>query len=319
MKTLLTGITGNLGYEVSLDLARRGVAVIPCVRHGKRESLSPHPTKFEEVVECDLLEGDEIEFSGDVDCITHCAGVVSFRGVGDKNERMARKAIMLAKKLDVPIYFVSTAFVYKPPGSGMGFNNDYERDKCNAEQLLIESNIPHAIFRPSVLTGNSHTGEIRNISGYYRIVRAFLSAIREAEARGRTLRFPRMRGRSDMVPVDLAAESIGQAIQESRRETLYITNPAPPRSEWVLDETLNFYGIRDSVTIMDIPFQEFGTLYLTDEEAGLYRLASHFNPYWSMEYSFPQSLCARNAVDHAYLTKTLAFFRDSELHGQGTH
>ena len=316
MKTLLTGITGNLGYEVSLGLERRDIAVIPCVRPGKKEALNPK--EFETVVECDLMEGGDIEFSGGVDCITHCAGVVSFRGAGDKNEQMARKIIKLAEKLTVPIYFVSTAFVYKPSG-GHGLNNDYEKDKFNAEQLLMASNIPHAIFRPSVLTGNSHTGEIRNFSGYYLIVRAFLAAIHKAKAKNRTLRFPRMAGESDMVPVDHAAESIGQAIQENRREILYITNPTPPRSEWVLDETLNFYGIHDSVTIMDISFEEFGKLNLTNEEDALYRLASHFNPYWSMEYSFPQSVCTKNVVDHDYLTRALTFFRDFEHHGKDSH
>jgi len=317
MKTLLTGITGNLGFEVAQALTRRNISIIPCVLPGKKEELRLRG--FETVVECDLMDGADIEFSGDVDCITHCAGVVSFRGAGNKNEQMARKVVNLAGKLDVPVYFVSTAFVYKPPGSSGEFNNDYERDKFNAEQLLIASNMPHTIFRPSVLTGNSQTGEIRNFSGYNLIVRAFLSAIQEAKVKNRTLRFPRMLGASDMVPVDQAAESIGQAIQENRRGILYITNPTPPRSEWVLDETLNFYGIRDSVTIMDISFEEFGKLNLTDEETGLYRFASHFNPYWSMEYSFPQSVCTKNVIDHEYLTSALTFFRDSEHHGKDSY
>lgn len=317
MKTLLTGITGNLGYEVSQDFARRGIGIIPCVRPGKIDAL--HSKEFETVVECDLMAEGEIKFSGNVDSITHCAGVVSFRDAGDKNEQMVRKVVNLAGKLDVPVYFVSTAFVYKPSGNSGEFNNDYEKDKFNAEQLLIASNIPHTIFRPSVLTGDSQTGEMRNFSGYYLIVRAFLSAIYEAKAKNRTLRFPRMAGESDMVPVDQAAESIGQAIQENRRGILYVTNPTPPRSEWVLDETLNFYGIRDSVTIMDISFEEFGKLNLTDEEAALYRFASHFNPYWSMEYSFPQSVCTKNVIDHDYFTRALTFFRDSEHHGKDSH
>lgn len=310
MKALLTGITGNLGYEVSLDLIRRGIIVVPCVRLGNKKALSFHPSKFEEVVECDLVEGREIEFSGDIDCIVHCAGVVHFRDAEDKNEQMMRAVIRLAKKLDVPVYFISTAFVYRAPGTDMSFHNAYERDKFNAEEVLRKSAIRYGIYRPSVLTGHSCTGEIRNFSGFYLIVRAFISAVHASKAKGQVLRFPKMTGESNMVPVDQAAESIGKAIQENRLETLYITNPESPRSVWVLDEVINFYNVRDSVKIMDISFEEFGILDLTEEEVALHRFSAHFSAYWSTEYSFPPSVCARNLVDHNYLMRALKFFHE---------
>ncbi|GEM_PF-1338650 len=321
MKVLLTGITGNLGHEVSLDLAQRGINLIPFVRSGKSKTISSHPIHFEEVIEGDLTEEREISFSGSVDCIVHCAGAVHFRDVRNKNERMMLRVIELAKGLGVPVYAVSTAFLYRPPGKGGDFNNNYEKDKFNAEQLLKKSGVPHGIFRPSVLTGHSRTGEIRNFSGFYLIVRAFISAIRTARTKNQVLRFPRMLGESNMVPVDQAAESIGKAIQENRLEVLYVTNPTPPRSEWVLDETLDFFNIRDSVKIVDISFQEFGNLNLTEEEAALYRFSGHFSAYWSTEYAFPPSICTRNLIDHNYLVKALTFFRDSEhfSHGQRTH
>ena len=321
MKVLLTGITGNLGYEISLDLFQRGVTLIPCVRPGKTEILSFHPVKFEQVVECDLTGGEEINFTDKVDCIVHCAGVVHFRRAGNKNEQMMRKVLTLANQLKVPIHFVSTAFVYRPNAEDRNFNNDYERDKFNAEQLLKKSEVPYSIFRPSVLTGHSRTGEVRNFNGFYLIVRAFLSAIHAAKAKNQVLRFPRMLGESNMVPVDQAAASIGKAIQQNQPETLYVTNPAPPRSEWVLEETLNFFNVRDSLKIMDISPQEFGTLNLTEEEAALHRFSAHFSPYWSMKYGFPASICTSSLIDHDYMVKALTFFRDSEhfSHGQRTH
>ena len=310
MKALLTGITGNLGYEISLDLIRRGITVVPCVRPGNKKALSFHPTEFEEVVECDLTAGKDIEFSGNVDYIVHCAGVVHFRDAEDKNEQMMHAVIRLAEKLDVPVYFISTAFVYRALGTNIGFHNAYERDKSNAEELLRKSAICYGIFRPSVLTGHSYTGEIRNFSGFYLIVRAFIAAVRASKTKGYALRFPRMTGESNMVPVDQAAESIGKAIQENRLETLYITNPKPPRSEWVLDEVINFYNVRDSVKIMGISFEEFSTLDLTGEEVALHRFSSHFSTYWSTECSFPPSVCTRNLVDHNYLTRVLKFFHE---------
>ena len=319
MKALLTGITGNLGYEVSLDLVQRGVAIIPCVRPGRTDVLLTHPTKFEHIVECDLAEND-IDFLGDVDCIIHCAGIVHFREAHNKNEEMMHRIVVLAEKLNVPVHFVSTAFVYRPDGNTTSFNNRYEQDKFNAEQVLVKSGVPHSIFRPGVLTGHSHMGELRNFSGFYQIARAFVSAIQSAKIKNQALRFPRMLGESDMVPVDQAAAGIGKAICNNRLETLYVTNPAPPRSEWVLDETLRFFNLRDSVKILDVSFQEFGGLDLTEEEAALHRVSQHFSPYWSMDYAFPSSICEGNLITHDYMVKALTFFRDSEnSHGQKTH
>lgn len=319
MKALLTGITGNLGYEVSLDLIRRGVDLIPCVRPGRADILLANATKFEQIVECDLTEKD-IEFSGDVDCIIHCAGIVHFREANNKNEAMMHRVVALAKKLNVSVYFVSTAFVYRQDGSTTNFNNKYEQDKFNAEQVLIKSGLTYSIFRPSVLTGHSRTGEIRNFSGFYQIARAFVSAIESVKAKDQVLRFPKMPGESNMVPVDQAAASIGESIHNNRLETLYVTNPEPPRSEWVLEETLKFFNLRDNVRILDVPFKEFGGLNLTEEEGALYRISQHFSPYWSMDYTFPPTICKKNLIDHDYMVKMLTFFQDSEnSHGQRKH
>lgn len=313
MKVLLTGITGNLGYEVALDLSRRGIEVIPIVRPGKRESLLTSPVRFPSVVENDLACGETLVFRGTADCIVHCAGVVNFRNAGNANETMMRNVIDLAEAQKIPLYFVSTAFVYRPPGSRPDFNNSYEEDKYRAEQVLAASGVPHAIFRPSVLTGNSRTGSIQNFSGYYSLVRAFLFAVRDSALRNRTLRFPRMIGTSDMVPVDQAAEHIGQIVQEGKQlGILYVTNPAPPKSEWVLDETMNFYGVRDGVTVVDVSVEEYGKLDLTEEETKLYRFISHFSPYWSMKYDFPYSVCTDNLITKEYISVALGYFRDAE-------
>lgn len=308
MKVLLTGITGNLGNELAYDLVKRGIEVTPIVRPGKRDIL----TQYKNVVESDLLEEDPIEFEGFADAIVHTAGIVHFLKSGNANETMMRKVLRLADHEKIPLFFVSTAFAYKPPGTNATFNNGYEEDKYRAEQVLVKSNIPHAIFRPSVLTGNSRTGRLQNFSGYYLLVGSFLRAVRDSSATSEAIRFPRMAGKSDMVPVDEAAHNIAEAIQHRRLGTFFVTNPTPPESQWVLDETLNFYGLRDRVDIIDMPFNEFGHLNLTAEERALYKFASHFAPYWSMDYSFPSSICERNLIHHDYIGKILTFFRDSQ-------
>ncbi|KKU79099.1 MAG: Male sterility-like protein [Parcubacteria group bacterium GW2011_GWA2_47_7] len=307
MRVLLTGATGNLGSEVAIDLKRRGIEVIPIVRPGKRKFVA----QFESIVESDLTAEGRIEFGGTAEAIVHCAGDVRFRKVERANERMMRKVLHLAESLKAPLFFASTAFVYKPRGSNIDFNNSYEEDKYHAEQVLSAARIPYAILRPSVLTGNSRTGRILNFSGYYSLVRAFLNAVRGSVAKNRKLRFPRMTGTSDMVPVDEAAIQFGDAVQNERLATVYVTNPAPPQSQWVLDETLDFFGLRNKVAIIDMPFDEYGKLGLTEEERALFNFASHFAPYWSIDYRFPSSACTRNLIDRDYVTRILTFFRDS--------
>ena len=313
MKVLLTGITGNLGYEVSLDLAKRGIVVVPCVRPGKKSSLSSHPIKFNQIIEVDLVGEEDIHISEEVDCVVHCAGAVQFRGAKDQNERMMAKVCKFAKGLNIPVYAVSTAFVYRPNSLEFTFNNEYEEDKFHAEQVLVSSGVPYCILRPSVLTGNSYTGDIKNFSGYYFMVRAFISAIHSAIENNRVIRFPRMQGESNMIPVDQAAECIGRVVEGGRLgETIYITNPLPPRSDWVLGETLDFYKFRDKVAVLDVSFEEFGKLNLTEEETRLYKFSLHFNPYWSMRYEFPKSICKTNLIDHDYIIKILSVFSEVE-------
>jgi dTDP-4-dehydrorhamnose reductase len=232
---------------------------------------------------------------------------------------MMRRVITLAKELSVPVYFVSTAFIYRPDGS-TEFNNAYEKDKSNAERLLLESGLEYCIFRPSVLTGHSKTGSVRNFSGYYLVARAFVLAAQSAKARDRSLRFPRMRGESNIIPVDQVAKAIGEAVVSGARGTFYLTNTSAPQSEWVLKETLKFFGFQDDVIIEDVPFQDFVNLDLTPEEAALYTFSKHFSPYWSIEYSFPASICTENRIDHEYMKRALTFFRDSDnFHGKRNH
>lgn len=319
MRVLLTGITGNLGYEVFLDLLQRGITVIPCVRSTKDDAPTLPSESFEEMVECDLLEEKDINYSGDIDCIVHCAGIVAFKSAGDKNERMLRTIINFAKRKKASLFFVSTAYTYRPPGEAVTFNNSYEKDKFNAEQLLLASNTAHAILKPSVITGHSRTGAIRNFSGYYLIARAFFLAVQKARENKRVLRFPKMTGTSNMIPVDQVAVHIGTALEQNQLGTIYLTNPIPPLSEWVLNETLNFYNMQQNVHMINTPFQDFGKLSLTQEEAELYHFTSHFNPYWSTNHNFPQSVCTENKIDHTYMMKVLTFFNNSKHHEERIH
>lgn len=312
MKTLLTGITGNLGYEIASDLTRRGFVVVPIIRPSRKEGVSSLQTNYEEVVYSDLTGMDDIQFDGTADRIVHCAGIVHFRNAGNANEQMMLKVVDLAQRLKIPLYFISTAFVYRPAGENDGFNNSYEKDKWQAEQTLINSGVPHAIFRPSILVGNSHTGEIQNFNGYYLVIKAFLSATENSTKQGLKLRFPRLSGKANMVTVNQAAQSIGNVIEKARLEILFVSNPNPPTADWVLQKTLEFFGVNNQVEFLDCSFEEFGKLNLTETERKLYQFGAHFNPYWSLAYDFPETICTENLITQEYLAKTLDYFRKSQ-------
>jgi len=249
-----------------------------------------------------------MDFSYKVDCIVHCAGDIQFKNEAKNNERMMVRVVGLARKISVPIYFASTAFLYKPNQTS-GFNNNYELDKFNAEQVLIASRIPHTIFRPSILVGNSQNGEIINFSGYYSIVKAFLAVTKKSLERNRPFRFPKMTGKSNLIPVDQAAKCLGDIIASKQLgKTLYVVNPEPPQCDWVFDETLKFFGIRQNILEPEISFDEFVKNDLTEEEQAFAKYAMHFLPYWSLGYSFPESICTSNLVVHNYLNKALTYF-----------
>ncbi len=310
MRALLTGSTGNLGHEVMFELLKRSVEVVPLVRKGRMESFPAG--RFETPVIADLLEAEPILYDGTVDCIVHCAGDVRFKDAGDNNRRMMEQILRFARARQTPVHFVSTAFVYRPEGSVAGFTNAYEEDKLGAEEMLKASGLPHSILRPSVITGTTSTGVLKNYTGYYLIVNAFRTAVQTARAHGRKLRFPAMHGLSDMVPVDQVAFHVVDAVIGEETGLRYITNPEPPLASFVLAKTLAFLEFTDTVDVVDISFEEFGGLSHTEEEALLYRFANNFQRYWSQDYRFPASVCTENRIDERYLRRTLTAFLQDE-------
>jgi len=307
MKVILTGITGNLGHEVAFDLLDRKVEVIPILR-----DMSKMPqvfkNKLNDVIENNLESNSRIDFDNHADLILHCAGSVHLKQSVGVNEMMTQKMINLAQKQQIPLYFVSTAFVHKPPEENSTFNNNYEMDKYRAEQAIINSGIKYAILRPSVLVGNTKTGAIQNFTGYYSVVKALLLYVNNSRMSHKKMRIPKFTGYSDVVPVDLVAKYIGDVIEEKKLGEFFITNPDPPKASWVLEKTINFFDVNELVKVIDCTYEEFGKLDLTDDERKFYDFCKHFKPYWSIDYVFPNSLCKENLITQNYLKIILTYF-----------
>ena len=312
MNILLTGITGNLGFEIARSLNKREVKVLPVVRD--ISSLDRLGLSVEDAIEVDLTSDNLKIDSNKIDCIVHSAGNVHFEKSGDSNSKMMLSIIKIAKELDVPIYYVSTAFLWRESGSTEGPRNAYESDKLNSEKILKDSGVLHTIFRPSVLVGDTESGELINWSGYYLIVAKFLETAKFASST--KVRFPVLVGTSNMIPANQAAETISETVvTNTLGEMIYVTNPEPLKAQRVLDTTLEFFGVRDKFEFVDIDFVDYEKLDRSKEEEVLYLAGKHFSPYWSLAYNFPNSAIKENLITEAYLKKTLGAFKYSNKIG----
>ncbi|HTE49083.1 MAG TPA: SDR family oxidoreductase [Candidatus Paceibacterota bacterium] len=307
MKALLTGITGNIGYEVARVFLKEGHTVIPVIRPKEAENplkklknLDADFAKINEYVYADLeQEMPKYSLSG-VDCIMHCAGVVHFKKAGNSNEQMMKNLLAFAKDSSIPIYYVSTAYLSKSQNEPLF--NEYEKDKKKAEDMLIASYSTHTIFRPSIITGNSKTGKIIHFSGYYLSVPEFVNALKKTDK----IRFPSIQNPVNIIPVDWVARSIYNAVKDKKKGTLYITNPNPPTFNALLKETLKFFSLEKKIELVDLTFEGYKKLDLSLAEKELLNFYVPFIPYLTTSYNFPPSLCG-HSLSPDYIEKILKY------------
>lgn len=311
MNALLTGITGNLGHEAALALQGKGIAVVPVLRPGKLSALKNFPCALEPAFETDLTQPGAEAPKG-IDCIVHAAGDVSFLSDKGANERMMERVIELAQAAEVPVYHVSTAFLYRPHQEAFAPRNNYEKDKARAEELLAASGILHAILRPSILTGRRADGALRNFTGFYQAAQAFVDAARAAKAEGKKARFPRLRQPANLMPVDDAAGMLAALVSSGARGIHYAVDANPPAFEWLLEETLQHYDLADSVEYDEGFFDSY--IPANAAETRLAGLAKHFSPYWIIDFPFPTPYSAIAPIDHAYMEAMLGYYENHVTH-----
>jgi len=223
---LITGVTGFIGgelarhvfesqkYEIIYIVCRAHGAITAQARfekvvkkwedvHGKAFDLS----KFE-VIDQDLFQCGKLDFPSDVTHIFHCAASTRFDEsltyARNNNLYATQKLVLWARGLKGLQRFVlfSTAFVCGDrrgpiretdlPGK---FQNNYEKTKYEAEQLVQSSKLPYLIVRPSIVVGDSTTGYTQHFRIFYSMLRVWLQ--------GQLPRAPLHRKTCvDMVPVD---------------------------------------------------------------------------------------------------------------------
>ncbi|WP_211830215.1 SDR family oxidoreductase [Kistimonas asteriae] len=168
---LLTGATGLIGSSI-ISLLEDSDEVCILVRNSRFFAL-PRGVTLQ-------LDGDitlpEFGFNHavikqlkSIDCIIHSAANTDFNASDNAlystNVVGLVQAQGLARKLKVPLIYISTAFVRKNTDDCM---NNYELSKTIAESKLDQS---VTVVRPSIVIGKSSDGVMPRIQGFHRLLR----------------------------------------------------------------------------------------------------------------------------------------------------
>ena len=132
------------------------------------------------------------------------------------------------------LQYVSTAYVSGTARStfretdldvGQGFKNHYEETKFQAEVEVARSRVPHTIYRPGVVVGDSNTGETGKFDGPYYVLRL----MERLPSPGVFFRVGLGFGTVNIVPVDFVVEALAalSACPQSAGRTYHLCDPQP--------------------------------------------------------------------------------------------
>jgi len=171
---LLTGASGVVGRALLQRL--RDLDVV-CLVHRSPVSGPNVTTAPGDIAEpmLGLAKQDYVELAAKADAVIHCAAVTDFgRADGSlesTNITGTENVAAFAAAADAVLYHVSTAFVHTTADGARGRTAiGYASSKSAAEDLLRSSGVPHVILRPSVVIGDSVTGEIAAFQGLHQVV-----------------------------------------------------------------------------------------------------------------------------------------------------
>jgi NAD(P)-dependent dehydrogenase (short-subunit alcohol dehydrogenase family) len=123
---------------------------------------------------------------------------------------------------------------------GQSFPSPYHRTKFESEKLVRErAQVPWRAYRPSLVVGNSKTGEMDKIDGPYYFFKA-IQKLRHALPQW----FPLISvefGRTNLVPVDYVAAVVDHIAHQDGLDgqAFHVVDPKPPRSGDVLNTFAN--------------------------------------------------------------------------------
>jgi nucleoside-diphosphate-sugar epimerase len=178
---LLTGASGVVGRAV---LRRMRDFDVVCLVH-RSPVCGPNVTAVRgDIAEPMLGLGERAyaELAARVDAVIHCAAVTDFNRTDGSLEATniagTEQVAAFAAAAGAVLYHVSTAFVHTTAEGDRGRTAvGYAASKSAGEEVVRSSGVPHVIFRPSVVVGDSVTGEIAAFQGLHRVVAGIFAGI----------------------------------------------------------------------------------------------------------------------------------------------
>jgi NAD(P)-dependent dehydrogenase (short-subunit alcohol dehydrogenase family) len=258
MASLVTGATGFIGRHLVQRLLARDGEVHILVRPG---SLERARALFErdrvqivagdvELARCGVEESWLAAASGTIERCFHLAALYDMRAGAAETERATvagtRNVVELAAALRVGClhHVSSVAVAGRHHGTfgeddldlGQVLPTPYHQAKFDAELVVrAQTSVPWRIYRPSIVVGDSRSGEMDKIDGPYYFFRAI--------ARTRHL-LPEWvplvgleLGHTNIVPVDFVADAIDHIAHQPGLDgrTFHLTSPRSQRSGEVIN------------------------------------------------------------------------------------
>jgi nucleoside-diphosphate-sugar epimerase len=207
---LLTGASGVVGNALLRRL--RDLDVV-CLVHCSPVSGPNVTTARGDIADpmLGLAPHAYAELAAKVDAVIHCAAVTSFNrtdgSLEETNIAGTEHVAAFAAAANAVLYHVSTAFVHTTVDGDRGRTAlGYASSKLAAEQLVRSSGVPHVIIRPSVVIGDSATGEIAAFQGLHQVAAGMFA--------GMVPMIPFDPGWPiDFVPADVVADAIACVVE----------------------------------------------------------------------------------------------------------
>jgi nucleoside-diphosphate-sugar epimerase len=207
---LLTGASGVVGRALLRRL--RDFDVVCLVHHSP--VCGPNvTTAVGDVAEpmLGLTEQVYTELAARIDAVIHCAAVTDFNRTDGSLEATniagTQHVAAFAAVAKAVMYHVSTAFVDTTVDGDRGRTAvGYAASKLAAEKAVRSGGVPHVILRPSVVIGDSGTGEIGAFQGLHQVAAGLFAGI--------VPMIPFAPGWPiDFVPADIVADSIACLVE----------------------------------------------------------------------------------------------------------
>ncbi len=234
-KYFITGGSGFIGRRVIARLleTQADAEIYALVRERSLPRLRDNLTEVSGSDRVHLVTGDLTAPGlgladgalGDIDHVIHLGAIYDMTADADSqqaaNVEGTERAIDLAIAKDALFHHISSiavagdyngAFTEDDFDLGQGFPSPYHRTKFEAEKLVRERDgLRWRVYRPSVVVGDSRTGEMDKIDGPY----YFFGQLRILGALPSALRLPMPNlGLINMVPVDYVVDAIVALVNE---------------------------------------------------------------------------------------------------------